>query len=245
MGKERIGGEAVALIRLHFIVEGQTEEAFVNEVLGPALATFGVFTDAQRITTGRRHGRVYRGGFVAYEHLARDLVRRMKEDAAANSWFTTMVDYYRLPSDFPGHAETPSHIPAAQRAVSLEAAFIGDVAGRLTGMEVVSRFIPYIQVHEFEALLFTDPAAFAEAFPDAPDVVGSLQSIRAQFDTPEHIDEGPATAPSKRIAAILPDYEKPISGLLIAQRIGVAAMRRECPLFDSWFTRLEALGHSD
>ncbi len=74
MGKECLRRETVSLIRLHILVEGQTEETFVNEVLAPELSAVDVFPDAHRITTGRRHGRLDRGGFVKYDHLARDLV---------------------------------------------------------------------------------------------------------------------------------------------------------------------------
>ena len=80
MGEERGGREAGALIRLHVLAEGQTEEGFVNEVLAPELASHDVFVDVHRITTGRRHGRVFRGGLVKYEHLARDLILWMKQD---------------------------------------------------------------------------------------------------------------------------------------------------------------------
>jgi hypothetical protein len=73
VGEEGCWRETLALIRLHFVVEGQTEEAFVNSVLGPELGACNVFADARRIETGRRHGRLFRGGLVKYEHLARDL----------------------------------------------------------------------------------------------------------------------------------------------------------------------------
>ena len=75
--------EALALIRLHFVVEGQTEEAFVNTVLAPELGGCNVFADARRIETGRRHGRLFRGGLVTYQHLARDLTLWMKQDQNA------------------------------------------------------------------------------------------------------------------------------------------------------------------
>jgi hypothetical protein len=191
VGKNVLGGETVPLIRLHVIVEGQTEESFVNELLGPALAHRMVFVDAQKITTGRRHGRSFRGGFVKYDHLARDLEQRMKEDQAEDSWSTTMVDYYRIPPEFPGYAVLSQHDAANQRAVNLEMALLNDMAGRLPGLAIVSRLIPYIQVHEFEALLFADPSAFADAFPDSPNGVAALSAVRGQYQSPEDIDDGP------------------------------------------------------
>lgn len=110
---------------------------------------------------------------------------------------------------------------AAQRIALLQNAMADDIAARLTGFPSVAQFIPYIQQHEFEALLFSDPSAFAAANPGEPSIVGRLTQILAQFANPEDIDNGPEIAPSKRI--------------------GLSAMRRECPGFDRWVSRLEAL----
>ena len=91
------------MIRLHVVVEGQTEEGFINEVLAPELGSSGVFINAHSITTGRRHGQVFRGGWDSYGKLSRDLSRWMKQDLNSDSWFSTMVNLYRLPNDFPGY----------------------------------------------------------------------------------------------------------------------------------------------
>lgn len=244
MGEECRWRETLALIRLHIVAEGQTEEAFVNTVLAPELGACGVFADVRRVETGRRHGRLFRGGLVQYEHLARDLTLWMKQDQHANSWFTTMLDLYALPHDFPGHAALRAIADPFDRVTRLEPELAQDIARRLGDIPVSRRFIPFIQVHEFEALLFSDPAAFGETYPERPHVMAALNTIRAQFSTPEHIDDGPSTAPSKRILSLLPDYQKPVAGLLIAQRIGLAKMRQECPHFDGWMTRLSTLNDS-
>jgi len=89
--------------------------------------------------------------------------------------------------------------------------------------------------------LFSDPASFVEAYPDRPRAISTVTAIRAQFPSPEHIDDDPLTAPSKRIQGLLPDYQKPVARLLIAQRIGLAKMRSECHHFGDWITRLLAL----
>jgi len=232
------------LIRLHAVVEGQTEEGFLNEVLAPELGRHGVFADARRIATGRRHGRLFRGGLLKYKHLARDLVLWMKEDQGTDSWFTTMIDLHRLPADFPGRVTLPTNLSGYDRVARLEAELGRDIAERLQELPVRQRLIPYIQLHEFEALLFSSPRGFLEAFPGNQFAVNQLTAIRAQFQNPEEIDDGPDTAPSKRILDILPDYQKPVAGLLIAQRIGLAAIRSECRHFDKWLTRLLALAHA-
>ncbi len=224
-------------MRLHVVVEGQTEETFVKTVLAPDLGAHGVFIDAHRITTGRHHGANFRGGLVRYDHLVRDLLIWMKQDANPDSWFTTMVDFYRLPRDFPDPGPR-LNVPSLERVLSLEAAFADDIAQRLAGRLVANRFIPYIQLHEFEALLFSDPTAFREAFPEQETVIHRLTAIRTQFSNPEEIDDGATTAPSKRIMKIVPGYEKPVAGPLIAQRIGLALMAQSCPHFGAWIRRL-------
>lgn len=241
MGEKCRGREAVALIRLHFIVEGQTEEGFVNDLLAPELSQHGIFADASLVTTGRNHGRQFKGGLLKYEHLARDLQRRMKQDQAADSWFTTMFDFFRLPTDFPGTSHVPKSHPARDRVACLEQSLIEDLTQRLGDLSVCRRLIPYIQLHEFEALMFSDPSGFQAAYPNNPTSVDRLHRIRTAFHSPEDINEGDATAPSKRILDVLPDYQKPVDGLLVAQRIGLAKMRKECTHFGEWVDRLLAL----
>jgi hypothetical protein len=241
VGEERGRWEALTLIRLHVLAEGQTEEGFVNEILLHALAAHDIVVDVHCITTGRHRGTVFRGGLVNYEHLGRDLTLWMKGDQKEDSWFTTMVDFYGLPRNFPGLAALSPSLPAPELVAVLETELQSDIMTRLAGLPVSHRFIPYIQLHEFEALLFSDPAAFLEAFPNGARAVEGLNAIRVQFPNPEDIDDKPLTAPSKRILNLLPDYQKPVAGLLIARRIGLAAIRAACPHFNAWITRLLAL----
>ena len=222
------------MIRLHAVVEGQTEETFVNSVLAPELGVRGVFIDAHRITTGRRKMRVFRGGISAYTQLKTDLTLWMKQDRSTDSWFTTMVDFYALPNDFPGYADCKRHASPIEKVTCLEDYMRGDLAH--------SRFIPYIQLHEFEALLFSDPQKFAFAFPQSLFAVDRLANLRKGFPTPEHIDDNPEKAPSKRIASLLPEYTKLVAGPLVIQHIGLSNIRRECPHFAQWIDRIEALG---
>src|SRR5689334_1123177 len=147
------------MIRLHVVVEGQTEETFVRDVLAPELGLHSVFAVAHQITTRRQRGRLHRGGFVRYAHLREDIVRWIRQDRHPDARFTTMIDLYKVPSDFPGFEESRSKSDPLERAVFLEERFGSDVGAW--------RFLPYLQVHEFEALLFSDPKAFGAAFPDS------------------------------------------------------------------------------
>ena len=100
------------------------------------------------------------------------------------------------------------------------------------------RFVPFVVMHEFEALLFSDCAAFARAI-GRPALSGSFQAIRDQFDSPEDINDSPTTAPSKRVQELIPGYEKPLYGNLAALGIGLDTIRRACPHFAEWLGMLE------
>jgi len=160
-----------------------------------------------------------------------------------------MVDFYALPED--GAGAWPSRKEAnglrvPQRARTVERALLRDVAHKMPENFDQNRFVPFIVMHEFEGLLFSDCNAFACGIAQ-PEMEAQFQEIRDGFDTPEHINDSPDTHPSKRIEEIVPDYEKVILGTLAVLEIGLDRIRQECPHFNDWITRLEALthGHED
>jgi hypothetical protein len=102
------------------------------------------------------------------------------------------------------------------------------------------RFLPFVVMHEFEGLLFSDCSAFSRAIGRS-DLERTFRDIRGQFATPEDIDDSPVNAPSKRIEALEPRYQKPLLGVRAAQEIGLARIREECPHFRSWLQQLETL----
>jgi hypothetical protein len=102
------------------------------------------------------------------------------------------------------------------------------------------RFVPFIVMHEFEGLLFSDCAAFGRGIGRA-DLEVELRTIRQGFATPEEINDSPTTAPSQRLRALIPGYEKPLLGVLAALEIGLSRIRSQCPHFDDWLRRLESL----
>lgn len=105
-----------------------------------------------------------------------------------------------------------------------------------------SRVFAYVQRHEFEGLLFSDLGTFALVPDISQRSIQSLKDIRAVFATPEDIDDGPTTAPSKRILKLVPGYRKRLYGPLLAEEAGLPRIRAECPRFNSWVSRLESLG---
>ncbi len=226
-------------VRLHFIVEGQTEETFVNRVIIPHLASYSVWGDVRCVMTGRKRGVIHRGGVVSYERARKDIMLWMKEDQKPDSAFTTMFDLYALPSDFPAYEEAGKASSPYTRASELEEAMIRDVGHR--------RFTPYIQLHEYEALLLADPQKLDCRYFDCPKAIQNLVEMVAGFDSPELIDDGVTTAPSKRIIREIPEYEgmKTSAGPLVAEHIGLPTLRRKCRHFDQWLSQLESLGHKD
>lgn len=101
-------------------------------------------------------------------------------------------------------------------------------------------FIPNLMVHEFESLLFAGAEKFGEWTDDSAAVI-SLQAVAGSYATPEDINNSPLTAPSKRILAAMPSYQKTFHGPLIACEIGLDAMREVCPHFNEWLNKLDAL----
>ncbi|MDI6795239.1 MAG: DUF4276 family protein, partial [bacterium] len=106
------------------------------------------------------------------------------------------------------------------------------------------RFVPYIQLHEYEAYLFSDPTWFGYFYNHHVREIAALKAIADSHKTPELIDDKPHSAPSKRIIAELPDYEgaKSAVGLQVAELIGLNVIQDKCPHFAEWLSRLEKLG---
>jgi len=103
------------------------------------------------------------------------------------------------------------------------------------------RFIPYIQLHEFETLLFSDINGFEYIFGDERSKVRQIAQIIAEYPEPERINDSPQTAPSKRILAIFPNYQKVEMGSLIALENSIENIISKCPHFAAWITQLKNL----
>ena len=211
------------ITRIHVFCEGQTEDVFVRELLLPYFARKNILLNPIIIRTSA-HGK---GGVISYGKIRWQVDKKCKEDPHA--WVTTLLDYYGLPTDFPAMDSVGC---STDRAKAVEKAFQDDIAQR--------NFIANLVVHEFEGLLFSSPDAFRNWF-SSPDVVISLKAVKNGFKTPEDINDGKTTAPSKRILNICKGYNKILHGSLIAQDIGLDIIRQECPLFDGWIKKLESL----
>ena len=213
-------------------VEGQTEEAFVNRVLAPHLCGLGYFGVSARLV-GNARQRTRRGGIRPWESVRKDILNHLQQDQTALA--TTMVDYYGLPHTWPGREHAGSRPTLAERAAAVEQSILQDISNAAGHRP---RFFPYVVMHEFEGLLFSDPGRFAQSLGH-PDLASELHAIRAGFPTPEDINDSPLNAPSKRIRKLYRGYQKPLMAVLALEHIGLAAVRGACPLFNAWVTTLE------
>ena len=220
-------------VRLNFIVEGQTEEALVNRILSPYLAESSIWASARSVMTSIKGGVKYRGGIREYAKASSDINRWLMEDQNPEVRFTTMFDLYGLPEDFPGYADAARTSDTYERVGILENALGRDISDL--------RFIPYIQLHEFEALLLADPQKLDSHYYDRGAAIQTLVGMAAQYGSPELIDDGVSTAPSKRITLAIPEYRKAAAGPIVAGKIGLPSLRLRCSHFGQWLGRLEAL----
>ena len=225
------------MVRLHVFAEGRTEQTFADTVLKPHLANLGVYVSKPiLIAHARKKGRVHRGGGRNFMAMQSDIRRRLKQEPGNEVFFTTMIDLYGLHRNFSGFdaAEPLRHDPY-KRVATLERAWSDETDDR--------RFIPFIQVHEFEAYLFSDMSQLAPFFDNADTRIARLRQGADERASPELINDGQHTSPSKRIIAQFPEYQglKATMTPQVAERIGLEAIRSRCPHFASWVRRLEHL----
>ncbi len=203
------------MIRLAVSVEGQTEEEFVKRVLDEHLRPLGIAPDPVLI-----------GGSVTVRRLAFDMALLYHSHDSV----TSLVDFYEFPRK-------------GDRSVEVLETHVREKIGEQVGAGWdENRVFPYVQMHEFEGLLFSNVDAFATQIDFPQDCVAALRAVREQFTTPEDINDKYETAPSRRIASAIPRYEKRLHGPILAKAVGLDTIRAECPRFDAWVGRLEALG---
>lgn len=220
------------MTNVYIICEGPTEVRFIKNVLAPSLGNRQLFLHP--VTIG---GQRSKGGNVTFDRLYRNVRRQLYNNR--QSYCSTLVDFYGLDSEFPGVKRASSRSSLGAKASAVVDGLLAELRVRIDP-DPLLRFIPYIQMHEFEALMFSDPTSFAGAI-GRPELRYEFATIRQKFDTPEHIDDSPVTAPSKRILALYPQYEKPLMAETAARAIGLQIIRQECPLFDAWLAKLENL----
>jgi hypothetical protein len=212
---------------LNILVEGPTEKEFVTNLIYPYLFEKGI-SNVRPITIETSPG--FKGGDVRY--LARykpNIVSLLngREDMLV----TSLIDFYRLRNDFPNYEESKALTTIEQRVELIEKGCSKDIND--------TRFLPYIQLHEFEGLLFSAPNGFNELFPELPPKnLQELNNTVNLFPNPEMINEGPDSAPSKRLERLIPNYRKPLYGNMIALENGFPSIMEKCPRFRNWIDTL-------
>lgn len=215
--------------RLDIIVEGQSEREFVSQTLAPYLESrCGINAyDVSGIVI--RTNPNNRGGMSKYSHLREDILKSL---ASSNKDLivSTLIDYFRMPGDMPGKNLLDGLTSDHDRVERIESAMFADINDR--------RFTPYIQLHEFEAFLFSSVKGFESMYSNDSHRVDTLCKIVKGHKNPEDINTSPDGAPSKRIQAIVPEYDKVIDGNLIIECNGINAILDTCPRFRSWVDTL-------
>lgn len=224
---------------INIIAEGSSEEVFVNDVLVKHFAPMNKFVSVRKIETGwdRINNKPAKGGLLKYIKLRNDILRWIQSDRGkANTWYTTFVDLYAFPKDAqsPYTSQLQAITDPYQKIAALEEVIDQDINH--------PNFIPYVQLHEFEAFLMVEPDRLLGMYPDGQTGINRLKRD-IQGMNPEEINETPQTAPSKRIIQYLPDYEgqKAQVGPMVAEEIGLNLLRQRCPHFNDWITHLENL----
>lgn len=224
---------------IHVLCEGQTEQGFIEEVLRPYLQDQGI-TGVKSILITTNKKKNARGGMLSYKDAERD-IKLLQLTKLDNEYechlFTTMFDLYALPDDFPGFPEASTIYDSYVRVKALEKSFSEAINEK--------RFVPYIQLHEFEALLFCGISHLSKLYPGCEKRCEQLTKDLQKVGNPELIDNGPTTAPSKRIIKAIEgekrthyNYNKPATGKAITKKIGIDELRAKCLHFNEWIEKL-------
>ena len=211
--------------RLYIVVEGQTEQEFVNTLLRPWFNSYGILNVTPVLIKTSKHGR---GGHVNAEHLKNTVNGLLRETNDRNLLVTTFVDFFRIPDNMPGYDSAMQFANSADQVAALEQ--------ELANVIHDWRFVPYIQRHEFEALVFSSNAGFEKYCSEEQS--NKTAAIVDAFQNPEDINSSPETAPSKRLKELIPTYDKVILGNLLALEIGIESIMARCPRFSAWLKLL-------
>jgi len=220
-------------IEVMVIVEGKTEEIFINSMVTPYLAPKNIFVQATQVTKPGQ-----KGGDVRFDRVKRDLAIHLKQ--RKDTYVTLFVDYYGIKSDWPGLDLVKKGATPKQIARTINHTTKTRAVELFSEQNAETRFIPFIAVHEFEALLFSDPGLLASHLEVK---LSEVNTVLAECGGPEAINNNPNTAPSKRLDEWSKNgkFPKTTTGITIARDVGLKKMREECPLFDTWLHTFETI----
>lgn len=223
------------MVEVIVIAEGETEAAFIKHLVAPALNPLQIFIKPELLKTSKDA----KGGAVSFDRL-KFYVRNISGQHPG-AVVTTMLDLYGLPPSFPGFSAAQEIPDVYQRVHALETALHQAIVAHVGCRD--DRFLPHIQPYEFEGLLFSDVVELCNTEAAWSDSLAVLQKVRQAAESPEHINDSFETKPSKRLANLLhhPGYKKTLHGPVVAKRITLAVIERECVHFGAWMNRLREL----
>jgi hypothetical protein len=219
--------------KIFLVVEGSTEERFVHQVLYPHFILKGILIEAQQWITNRKIGTT--GGGNSYDYIENHMNRLMSKYKHDDQVFlTTMIDLYA----FPRNGNTIYDEDVSKTISSIDK--VNLLYKKMDERYNYKNFIPYVQLHEYEALLLTKPEALTSFYPDKEKEIKALIADVKEMN-PEEINETPQGAPSKRIIKHIPGFErqKTTAGVDTAIKIGLPMLRAKCPNFNEWITKME------
>jgi hypothetical protein len=214
--------------KLHILVEGQTEEVIVNNVIGPYLSSEDLYITTSILKTKQPAGGrpAHAGGVTSWTKIFREIGLLLGD--TSTTLLTTLIDYYGFPHDAPGMADRPLGSPYV-RVEHVEKA-LADAVGS-------ERFLPHLVLHEIEAWVLADCSRLAHLLGNSSETT-RLARVVAAGPGPEMVDDGVETAPSKRIVNIYPKYAKTFDGPLVIADIGLDEIRRQCPHANRWLSAI-------
>jgi hypothetical protein len=234
--------------RVLAVVEGQTEFSVLNSTVVPHLGALSVFLYPKVVGKPGHKG----GNYRTFERMCHEIVSLFRQEPTAV--VTTFFDFYDMREDWPGVEAAiqakKNGLAASKVAEIVERAWQVEVAKHTAELALPAKFIPYVQMHELETLLFASPKDMAEAFVN-PQLEPKFAAIVAECGGCEEINDRPEFAPARRIETLFSSYRKGRDrnkredrrphAPIIAERIGISAIRAACPHFNGWVTSLEAL----
>ena len=209
------------------LVEGPTEQRFVKQLLAPYMAARNVFLTPVILSKPGE-----KGGDVKFARARNDIGRHLKQ--RSDTSVTLLVDYYGIRGDWPGYEESKQKKDHTQKYSILTQYTDQQVQQDFPKQNQGRRFIPYVSMHEIEALYFSDPACLAKNLCITQ---RNIDRILDECGEPEKINDHSMTAPSQRLKELSSRFKKISTGISIAEEIGINKMREKCPLF-SLFDRI-------
>lgn len=218
------------------IVEGKTEQIFIESILVPYLAKKKIYMSATQVSKPGQ-----KGGDVRFVRVQKDIGMHLKQ--RNDTYVTTFVDYYGT-KEWPGLDDVPSNATPQEITETINIATANKVKELFTNQRTEKRFIPHMAMHEFEALLFSDSEILADKLNIDEELI---TNVIDDCGEPEAINNKPETAPSKRLDkwSNTKKFPKTTKGISIAEEIGIDKMREKCPQFDKWIAHFENIAEED